>query len=588
MARTPEDLKRFLSFEEITGIFLGTGERLEKLKDLLSQIREERDLARVWETDPEDGCFFPEQGLLYEPPGFLRRTDTRGDGLLALRERLREIEGLERELEEREKEILREKTQAEQNLQQLEDTYRKKDLEYQEMHRQDQEIQKKLQILNRTLERLEDEQVFQQKEAREIKRKKEELLQQKKELEKALERQREELSGLIQRETKLRREGEDRRSKILDLEKIFKEKESLLAEWRGNLKARRERLLELRQSKQRAEARRRTARQQEALLSEELTFVRQMLREEKKQRQELEKKREALKETLSRWQEELTRAQHALKELEQEEKDLERERTRLQEKIHRLELDKVEAEMTMEHLRREALENHATALEDFLKQEPPKSENLREIEERLILLRERLSRFPAVNLAAAEELARAEERLHFLSSQRQDLLSAISDLEKALRRLDQESRKRLQETLREANRSLKEVFPVFFEGGEAELYFTDEDPLSAGLDLRIRLPGKPVKHLTMLSGGEKALCVLAVLFAFYLVKPGPFCILDEVDAPLDEANTLRFNEFLRRLKERSQIILVTHNPRVMEVADALFGVTMEEKGISKVVSVRLN
>jgi len=180
------------------------------------------------------------------------------------------------------------------------------------------------------------------------------------------------------------------------------------------------------------------------------------------------------------------------------------------------------------------------------------------------------------------------ERREFLLSQRSDLEKAIVDLEQAVKRINKTCRERLREALAQANTKLAEIFPLLFPGGRAELKFVgSEDPLEAGLDLEIKLPGKPIRHLAMLSGGEKALTALAVLCAFYLVKPGPFCVLDEVDAPLDEANTERFLGLLKEMAKHAQIILVTHNRRVMEAAEALFGLTMEEKGVSKVVSVRL-
>ena len=194
----------------------------------------------------------------------------------------------------------------------------------------------------------------------------------------------------------------------------------------------------------------------------------------------------------------------------------------------------------------------------------------------------------AVNLAAIEELEKAEERHRFLLEQKADLERALADLEEAVKQINRTCRKRLRDTLEAANAKLALVFPLLFPGGQAELRFTDtEDPLSAGLDLALKLPGKPIRYLSMLSGGEKALAALGVLCAFYLVKSGPFCVLDEVDAPLDEANTERFTRLLEELNKHAQIILVTHNKRVMEIADALFGITMEEKGISKVVSVKL-
>ena len=136
---------------------------------------------------------------------------------------------------------------------------------------------------------------------------------------------------------------------------------------------------------------------------------------------------------------------------------------------------------------------------------------------------------------------------------------------------------------------MKEVFPILFNGGTASLKLTDEDhPLESGVLVEVRPPGKRLSHMGLLSGGEKALVAMALLFAIYMIRPSPFCLLDEVDAPLDEANIDRFNDLIKEIKKYSQVIMVTHNRRTMEIADHLYGVTMEEKGISKVVSVDLN
>lgn len=144
------------------------------------------------------------------------------------------------------------------------------------------------------------------------------------------------------------------------------------------------------------------------------------------------------------------------------------------------------------------------------------------------------------------------------------------------------------ETFHQVDSKLKQVFPILFNGGSAGLKLIDEtQPLETGILVEVRPPGKRLSHMGLLSGGEKALVAMALLFSLYLIKPSPFCLLDEVDAPLDEANINRFNELLNEIKKYSQIILVTHNRRSMEIVDSLFGVTMEKAGISKMVSVNL-
>jgi chromosome segregation protein len=145
------------------------------------------------------------------------------------------------------------------------------------------------------------------------------------------------------------------------------------------------------------------------------------------------------------------------------------------------------------------------------------------------------------------------------------------------------------ETFRQVDEKLKEVFPILFKGGTAGLKLTDESkPLESGVLVEVKPPGKRLSHMGLLSGGEKALVAMALLFAIYLIKPSPFCLLDEVDAPLDEANIDRFNNLLKEIRKHSQVLLVTHNRRSMEIVERLYGVTMEKAGVSKIVSVSLN
>jgi chromosome segregation protein len=204
-------------------------------------------------------------------------------------------------------------------------------------------------------------------------------------------------------------------------------------------------------------------------------------------------------------------------------------------------------------------------------------------------LRGLIERMGEINLTAIEESAELERRFEFLTTQRADLESAIGQLETAIDRINRASRKRFRETFDAVNEKFKEVFPRLFGGGKAQLALTDEgDLLETGVEITANPPGKKVsQNIELMSGGEKALTAVSLLFAIFLVKPSPFCVLDEVDAPLDEANVGRFNQVVRQMTDRSQFILVTHNRRTMEIADRLCGITMEEPGISKLVSVNL-
>ena len=194
-----------------------------------------------------------------------------------------------------------------------------------------------------------------------------------------------------------------------------------------------------------------------------------------------------------------------------------------------------------------------------------------------------------VNLMAIDEFKQMEERFTFLSAQKEDLEESMNALQKAIQRINRTTRKRFLETFELVNEKFKQVFPRLFCGGHAELRLTDEeDLLTTGLEIVVQPPGKKLQNVSLLSGGEKALTAVALIFSIFLIKPSPFCLLDEVDAPLDDANIGRFNDMVREMSATSQFIIITHNRATMAVADTLYGVTMEEPGVSKLVSVRLN
>jgi chromosome segregation protein len=193
----------------------------------------------------------------------------------------------------------------------------------------------------------------------------------------------------------------------------------------------------------------------------------------------------------------------------------------------------------------------------------------------------------AVNLAALEELNSSRERKHYLDAQAGDLSEAMDTLEQAIRRIDRETRSRLQETFDTVNRHFGELFPAVFGGGTARLEMTGEEILDAGVTLFAQPPGKKNSSIQLLSGGEKALTALALVFAMFQLNPAPFCMLDEVDAPLDDSNTERYCELVKKMSRNTQFVFVSHNKITMEMAEQLVGVTMQESGVSRVVAVDL-
>jgi chromosome segregation protein len=226
---------------------------------------------------------------------------------------------------------------------------------------------------------------------------------------------------------------------------------------------------------------------------------------------------------------------------------------------------------------------------DLLQLETPQAADLDAAKARIEDLRLRIKKLGPINFAAMDELAQEEERFGFMSKQRDDLLAARQDLELTIKKIDETARAMFLETLDGIKRGFVQIFQRLFIGGDAQIRLSgSEDPLEAEIEILATPEGKSMKSITLLSGGEKTLTATALLFGIYLVKPAPFCVLDEIDAPLDDANVQRFCSMLRDFSSGTQFLVITHNKRTMEVADRLYGVTMEKAGISKVVSVKFS
>jgi chromosome segregation protein len=222
---------------------------------------------------------------------------------------------------------------------------------------------------------------------------------------------------------------------------------------------------------------------------------------------------------------------------------------------------------------------------DYHLRPPPDDDTRGRIHE----LTQLIDRMGSVNLDAVREHAEAEKRYAFYTEQKADLDKALADLARAIAQMNRESRRLFAETFEAVNLRFQEVFPRMFHGGRASLRLTNpDDMLETGIDILAQPPGKKLSNIELMSGGEKALTAVSLIFAIFQIKPSPFCILDEVDAPLDEANVARYNDMVRSMTDRSQFILITHVKRTMQLADVLYGVTMQESGVSRLVSVKVS
>jgi chromosome segregation protein len=287
---------------------------------------------------------------------------------------------------------------------------------------------------------------------------------------------------------------------------------------------------------------------------------------------------------------ELKLARLALEDADRELRDAEKRRTQAeqQSQLLRGQLEQQRMDWQSLTVRRKALQDQL--LEDNYDLHAvlgtlPTEASEKSWEEELERLAARIQRLGPINLAAIDEYQQQSERKRYLDAQNADLVEALETLENVIRKIDKETRNRFKETFDQINSGLQALFPKVFGGGNAYLELTGEDLLDTGVTIMARPPGKKNSTIHLLSGGEKALTALALVFAIFKLNPAPFCMLDEVDAPLDDANVGRYARLVKEMSQTVQFIYITHNKIAMEMADQLMGVTMHEPGCSRLVAV---
>lgn len=274
--------------------------------------------------------------------------------------------------------------------------------------------------------------------------------------------------------------------------------------------------------------------------------------------------------------------------LENEIRSLKRVLEEERERKNILEIKKAEIKRDLLHIEERVWNETSLTIKELEERVRGKEGNAEEIGLEIEKLKKEIERFGPVNLLAEQELEEVKKRLDFLKSQRDDVKNSIESIQKAIEKIDEESKALFMQAYEEINENFKKTFSMLFEGGDAELRLQDmENPLESGVEIYAQPPGKKLLNLNLLSGGEKALTSLAFLFALFLFKPSPFCVFDEVDAPLDDANLGRFLKFIDDMKPYTQFIIITHNPKTIEKADYIYGITMNEPGISSIYSMKL-
>ncbi|MBO6851422.1 MAG: chromosome segregation protein SMC, partial [Marinobacter sp.] len=329
---------------------------------------------------------------------------------------------------------------------------------------------------------------------------------------------------------------------------------------------------------------------QKERLDERLDILRESREQAEEPIEDLQMQLEGLLDRRLAEEEKLGAARDALEEIDREVREKEQGRGRTEHEVQdiRARLEKLKMESQALEIRSgnhiEQLRELDVKLQEVLEQLPEEATEQSWADE-LEKIGNRIQRLGAINLAAIEEYQVQSERKNYLDSQHEDLTEALETLDNAIRRIDRETRQRFKETFDQVNGGLQALFPKVFGGGNAYLELTGEDLLETGVAIMARPPGKKNSTIHLLSGGEKALTAIALVFSIFQLNPAPFCMLDEVDAPLDDANVGRYANMVKEMSKQVQFIYITHNKIAMEMADQLMGVTMHEPGCSRLVSV---
>ncbi|MDT8367814.1 MAG: chromosome segregation protein SMC [Longimicrobiales bacterium] len=392
--------------------------------------------------------------------------------------------------------------------------------------------------------------------------------------------------------------GEARREARTALERVQGEWEAARGEesrlevqdtrLRGEVERLDERLAALERTAASLQARTDALDAEETGLRAELESAAEVQREGKEATHELFDRQDAAQAELRRREAALEEVAESLADAEQRARSARQAEREVTDRRHRLELERQELTGRIGRIQDRIEGEWGKPLERLLEEAEAVEGSPDELEEELREIVVRLEKIGPVNMLAVEEHAEESQRLDFLSEQRDDLVQARNDLRSAIREINETATTLFTETFENVREHFQTVHQRLFEGGEADIWLEDpSDPLESPVEIHASPQGKKTQRIDLLSGGERALTALSLLFAIYLVKPSPFCVLDEVDAPLDENNIGRFIRLLHDFKDHTQFVVITHNPRTIEAADWIYGVTMEEPGVSKIVGVHL-
>jgi len=549
-------------------------------------VQDIRSAVELWIENPSSNYVTLSGDVLFSS-GLIKAGDQK-EGLLTLR---REKDRLKKKIERLDSEIapLNHQIEEKQNF--------KNDLE-----KRSQSISSQLEDLQRKIEASETTNLIEKTEKEKIaaniaiiKKELEILGEDRKNLEKNLQ--------ILSSSTKKIEEEEDEKTQALQeeentliaLRKEEEQQKNQYFELKSNTDLLKERFNNLQDQAQKLQKRKKAIQDKMASLDKDIQNSDQEKEKIKENIQNLSKQLNRLRKELGEKEYQLTQEETRLKGMQDLEKEMEAEVDRLKEtaeakKEERIkwEIKKAERDRDLANLEESCWQELKKTLQEI--KDEISLENLpkKDSEAMLDNAREQLQKFKAVNLMAEEEYKIHKKRYDFLIKERKDLHESISSTKEAIKKIDQESKNQFMQALQEVNKNFQHIFSLLFEGGHAEVKLTDPSQLlESGVDIIVQPPGKRVQSLNLLSGGERALTSLAFFFALFRYKPTPFCVLDEVDAALDEVNLGRFLNLMKKVKEQTQFILVTHNFKTMEVADYIYGTTMAEPNVTNLYSMKI-
>lgn len=549
-------------------------------------VQDLRTAIDLWLKFPELS-FVTLKGEILLSSGLIRSTEI-AEGLFSLMEEEQKREQELLYLEEELKPIKTKITELAENIQTLEAMVETKEQSC-------FFLEKKLKELDREAARLKMEEDQLQQNLGLFRKELDYLLEEREKIEKKLKPIKEEIKLLEEEEIALRNEMAALEKSLEEEEQTINFQTQQLMELKAQIEIEETKKSHLRRQLEDLDQRRLSLEQKIQSLSSQLDIWEKEIKAIEQNLKEIAEEIKSLNSQIEKKQEELAFLERQSIDLRQKNELKEREIAELRNlyencKDERLkhEIDRTQIERDLINLGENCWQELRKTLEELKVESPQKEMFLEEIEAELAKAEEELQKFKAVNLMAEEEYQQQKERYNFLQAQRQDLRESIEATKQAIEKIDEESKKQFLQALDQVNRHFQEVFSFLFRGGVAEIRLTNpENPLESGAEIFAQPPGKKLQNITLLSGGEKSLTSLAFLFALFRTRPTPFCILDEVDAALDENNISRFLDLMQDMKSTTQFIIVTHNYKTMEVADYIYGTTMEEPNVTRLYSVRL-